>query len=315
MARRLDMEAEYNARARVPEHPDIQARWHSGSAAYRDASGARAALDLPYGQHERQHYDVFSPEHAGDDAPLMVFIHGGYWQRGDRKDYSCLAEPYNARGIRVALPSYRICPEVRVVDIIDDLRAFLVTLYKQFGQAPLVVGHSAGGHLAAAMLATDWSTVDGVPDDLVTHAVSISGIFDLSPLVTVSVNQVLGITADTAEAARPLAWAAPPAGRHFVAVAGAGESEEFIRQSLEVAGQWGQDGVVTECVLVPSTNHFTVVDCAMRPGNGLFERIAELAFSKAALSFVAPGDAVPERRGERDDAGGAGEAAGADAAE
>ena len=295
MAQRLDFEAEYNARARVPEHPDIQARWHSGSAAYRDASGARAALDLPYGEHERQHYDVFSPEGAGDDTPLMVFIHGGYWQRGDRKDYSCLAEPYNARGIRVALPSYRICPEVGVVDIVEDIRSFLVTLYRQFQTAPLVVGHSAGGHLAAAMLATDWSKVDDVPDDLVTHAVSISGIFDLSPLVTVSVNEVLGITEDTADAASPLAWAPPPAGRHLVAVAGAGESQEFIRQSLEVAGRWGDEGVTTECVMVPNTNHFTVVDCAMKPGNGLFERIAELALAKSALSSRAAPGRVADR--------------------
>ena len=101
---------------------------------------------------------------AAPASPLVVFIHGGYWQRGDRKDYGFLARELNARGITVALPSYTLCPAVKVIDIVAEMRRFLkprVGAHATSG--PFVVGHSAGGHLAAAMLATDWSKVGGVP--------------------------------------------------------------------------------------------------------------------------------------------------------
>lgn len=286
MAQRLDYEAEYNARAAVPEHEEIRAGWIARSEAFRNSRGEKAQLDLSYGEFDRQKFDLFLPDEDPDTAPLIVYIHGGYWQRGHHTEYALIGETFTKAGFRVAVPSYRICPDVAVAHIVGDIQEFLASLYDRIPRRPLVIGHSAGGHLAAMALATDWSDVDGVPNDLVTHAISISGIFDLQPLLKTSANQVLCLTPETAEAVSPLSGSAPPPGRHFVAAVGAKESPEFIRQSLEIAGRWGEAGVTTECVLVPNANHFTILDELMKPGSGLYQRVIALAAAVDAGSGV-----------------------------
>jgi len=275
--RRLNLEKEYNNRERVREYPQIAQRWQAASQAFRDSQTDHGAFDIAYGERERQRYDLFAPQGASEQAPLVVYIHGGYWQRGDRKDFSCVAEAFVASGCRVALPSYSLCPDVSVMDIIAEMASFLSALYQKTGVRPVVVGHSAGGHLAAAMLATDWSQHNGAPSDLVTKAVAISGVFTLRPLTRTSLNDALNLTSEAADAASPVLWQAPPAGRTLVAAVGARESREFIRQSLEIAGRWGEADVTTDCVVVPDANHFTVVDHLMKPGSGLNRRVIGMA--------------------------------------
>lgn len=270
----LDLEAEYNNRKRVPEHPEIQARLAAASEAYRKAG--KVELDQVYGAGVRNRYDLYRPASAGT-APLVVYIHGGYWQRGDRKDSGFVAKHLNARGIQVALPSYTLCPAAGVMDIVGELRQCLKTLWEKTKQRPVVVGHSAGGHLAAAMLATDWSKVAGVPADLVKAAYSISGVFDVGPLVPTSLNEALKLDAASARAASPLYWPAPPKDRTLVAAVGGDESQEFIRQSLDIAAAWGKAGVKAECVVVPSANHFTIVEELANSDSAMVARIAGLA--------------------------------------
>jgi arylformamidase len=269
----LDLEAEYNNRQRVPEHPQINARWSAASAAYRQT--AKADLDQPYGPKERHRYDLFRAGNA--KAPLAVYIHGGYWQRGDRKDYSFVAQALNAAGIDVALPSYSLCPTVSVMDIIAELRLCLAALWQKTKKHPVVTGHSAGGHLTAAMLASDWSKVAGVPADLVRAGVAISGVFDLAPLIPTSINDLVGFDEKSARAASPLSWPPPPKGRTLVAAVGGNESSEFLRQSRAVAEAWARAGLKTECLVVPGTDHFTVVDELTKPTSALFTSIATLA--------------------------------------
>jgi arylformamidase len=269
----LDYEAEYNNRRRVPEHAEINARWQTRSAAYRAI--ARADLDQPYGPEERQRYDLFLAGAA--DAPLVVYIHGGYWQRGDRKDYAFLAQALNARGLNLALPSYSLCPAVSVMDIVAELRSFLAALWLRTGTRALLTGHSAGGHLTAAMLATDWSQVAGVPIDLVRTGIAISGVFDLPPLVGTSLNEALGLDAAAARAASPLSWPPPPAGRLLVAAVGGAESTEFLRQSRAIATSWQNAGVSCQYLEVPGANHFTVVDELVDPQSALSAKVAECA--------------------------------------
>src|SRR5262249_59372456 len=181
-------------------HAKINARWQSASAAYRRS--ARARLDQSYGSGERNRYDLFLAGEA--NAPLVVYIHGGYWQRGDREDYAFLAQALNARGFDVALPSYALCPAVSVMDIVAELRSFLVALWRKTGKHALLTGHSAGGHLTAAMLATDWSGVAGVPKDLVRIGIANSGVFDLPPLVDHILTEALRIAVSATCAAGPL---------------------------------------------------------------------------------------------------------------
>jgi len=269
----LDLETEYNNRQRVPEHPQINARWSAASAACRQV--ANADYDQPYGPKERQRYDLFR---AGDaKAPLAVYIHGGYWQRGDRKDYSFVAKELNTAGIDVALPSYSLCPAVSVMDIVGELQVCLAAIWRKTGKYPVVAGHSAGGHLTAAMLATDWSNVAGVPADLVRAGVAISGVFDLVPLIPTSINELVGFDDASARAASPLLWPAPASARTLVAAVGGNESSEFLRQSREIAQAWARAGLKTEYLVVPGTDHFTVVDELTKPASPLFAAVATLA--------------------------------------
>jgi len=273
----IDYEAEYNNRRRVPDNAEYAARWQAASAAYRQA--VRAELDVAYGPGERHRYDLFP---AGpSDTPLVVYIHGGYWQRGDRKDYSFLGQALNARGMDLALPSYSLCPAVSVMDIVGELRMCLGVLWKKTGKHPLIVGHSAGGHLTAAMLATDWSKVAGVPPDLVRAGVPISGVFELAQLIGTSINDLVRLDAETARVASPLFWPPPPKDRRLVAAVGGDESSEFLRQARDIVQAWKGAGLEAGALVVPSTNHFSVVDELTKPDSALFSCMETLAKSAA----------------------------------
>jgi arylformamidase len=278
---RINYEAEYNNRARVPESVDIHLRWNSASTVARQS--LKCALDQSYGDGARQRFDVFLPEREDANTPHVIYIHGGYWQRGDRKDYSFVAAEFVARGIAVSIPSYSLCPEVGVPHIIEELRSFVRQSWKWFGCRPMVVGHSAGAHLAAALTATDWNRVPEVPADLVPFAYAISGVYELEPLIHTDNGDALKLTADMARAASPMLWTPPPAERVFVAAVGGTESQEFLRQSLEIAGRWAAAGVKAECVVVPGKNHFTILDELARGESAMVTRIVEFARRAAVL--------------------------------
>lgn len=271
----IDYEAEYNNRRRVPDHEEISAPLVKASADWR-AKGDMLA-DQSYGPDERHRYDLFRARRSGSGpAPLVVYIHGGYWQRGDRKAVSFAARELNARGIDVACPSYRLAPAAPVSGIVDDLRNCLRVLHERTKARPIVVGHSAGGHLAAAMLATDWSTVSGVPKDLVRAAYAFSGVFDPTPLITTSLNDALRLDAASARAVDLIHGRAPPSSTTMVAAVGAEESAEFIRQGLALAEAWSRAGVKCECVVIPNANHFSIVAEMARPESAVLARIVSL---------------------------------------
>src|SRR6185436_2386126 len=166
-------------------------------------------------------------------------------------DFSFIARELNANGITVAIPSYTLAPAASVMEIIDEMTLCLVTLSKKLRRRPLVIGHSAGGHLSAAMLANEWGRVAGVPADLVRAAYGLSGVYDLAPLIGTSLHQALYLSAGISRAASPMFRPAPAKGRRFVAAVGGDESAEFLRQSREIAQIWDKDGAVTENVVVP----------------------------------------------------------------
>jgi len=274
-----DYEAEYNNRARVPEHPEIFARWAREAEDYRAEAmkERRAELGLQYGDTPRQTIDLFSPKRAAE-APLALFIHGGYWRSLDPSMFSQAARGANAHGIAVAVAGYDLCPEVTIAEIIDQIRHACLFLWLRTGRRMMVYGHSAGGHLAAAMLATDWHGLyPKTPADLVPAAYSISGLFDLTPLLQVSMASDLHLDGGSARASSPLFWPPPAAGRAFDAAAGALESGEFLRQSRLIAEAWGKAGVKTRYEEIAGTNHFTVVDGLSDPASPMGARIAELA--------------------------------------
>jgi arylformamidase len=266
----VDYEVEYNNRARVPENPAIMAGWARDAAAYRQQHAPRA---IRYGPRPRNRIDFFPGDNQGT---IVVFIHGGYWQALDSSFFSHLAGGLNAHGVSVAIPSYDLCPDVTVDDIIRQMHTASGALAR-LGRRLVISGHSAGGHLAACMLATDWPAIDAsIPEDLVIAAYAISGLFDLGPLVETSINNALHLDQATARAASPLFWRAPLRGS-LDAVVGENESAEYFRQSKSIVETWGAAGLATRFGTIPNANHFTAIAPLADPGSEMVARLNELA--------------------------------------
>jgi arylformamidase len=265
----VDFEAEYNNRARVPEHPEIMAAWVRDAADYRSQHPPRV---LSYGPGERHRIDLFE---GGRSGPTVMFIHGGYWQALDRSSFSHCARGLNAHGISVAVPSYDLCPAVTIADIIAQMRMAARALAAR-GHPLVVSGHSAGGHLAACLLATDWPAFDAaLPNHFVRAAYAISGLFDLPPLVGTSINRALGLDEASARAASPLFWPPPRAGS-IDAVVGENESAEYFRQSRSLVDRWGAE-IPARLGTVAAANHFTAIAPLADPGSPMVLRLKELA--------------------------------------
>lgn len=265
----MDAQAEYDNRARVPEHPAIIEGWARDAAVFR-AAWPHADLGLAYGPGERERLDLFRPG-PGEAWPLALFLHGGYWQALDRSFFSHVARGPLADGVAVAVASYGLCPSVPLARIVDQARTAAVFLHRRFGRRMLAFGHSAGGHLAAMLMATEWRAVaPALPADLVPAALPISGVFELEPLLPTTVAEALRLTAEEARALSPR-WLPPPCGTLHVVV-GEEESGEFIRQSKDFATAWG-GGFET----LAGRNHFTVLAPLAQPGSGLAARVAPLA--------------------------------------
>jgi arylformamidase len=272
----IDYEKEYDNRARVPEHPEIFARWEAETRAYRAAS-PDAELGISYGPSQRQTIDMFPARDDDHMTPLALFIHGGWWRSLDPSMFSQLAAGPNAHGVTVAIAGYDLCPTVSIATIIEQMRAACLFLWRQHKKRIFVYGHSAGGHLAACMAAQEWKAfASDAPNDLVPSAYAISGVFDLAPLTQVSQNQDLRL--DDAEARRvsPLHWKIP-AGRSLDAVVGALESSEFLRQSRDIAEGWRGRGTETRYEEIAAANHYTVVDPLTDPDSAMTRRVADLA--------------------------------------
>jgi len=273
----IDYEVEYNNRARVPEHPEIFARWERDSAAYREEASAqkRTELGIKFGPSARQIIDLFMPG-GGNIDTLAMFVHGGYWRSLEPSMFSHMARGLNARGIAVAVSGYDLAPQVSITDIIMQTQRACLYLWWRFHKKVMVCGHSAGGHLAACLFASDWKSIaDDVPKDLVPSAYAISGLFDLEPLTHLESNADFKLDATEAQRISPLFWQVEP-GREFDAVVGGAESSEFLRHSKAIAAEWGERGVKTRYEELPGANHFTVLDPMPDPNSAMVMRLAAL---------------------------------------
>lgn len=262
----MDLQAEYDNRAKVPDSPAIIARWAEEAAAWR-AAHPRSELGLAYGPGERERLDLFWPGPARD-GPMAMFLHGGYWQSLDRSWFSHLAAGLVGHGVAVAIPSYDLCPAVRLAAIVDEVREAAAFLHRRHGGKLLATGHSAGGHLTAMLLATDWAS-RGLPADLVAAGLPISGLFDLDPLRRTSVNAALGL--DEAEARLLSPMFLPSPGRPLHAVVGGEEGREYARQTRGIAEAWGGSWES-----VPGADHFTIVEALADPASALVRRAVAL---------------------------------------
>lgn len=276
----VDYEVEFDNRARVPEHPAIFARWESATKDYRDhmSKAGRAELNVRYGGSDRQIIDIFHPDGDRAQAPLVVFIHGGFWRALHPSAFSHMANGLNAHGVTMAFAGYDLCPEVTLADIITQMKHACLFLWRHFNRRMVVAGHSAGGHLTACMVATDWPAAEPhAPADLVMSGYAISGVYDLMPLLQTSVNDDVHLDETWAKRLSPVNWKKVREGSVLDAVVGGDESSEFLRQSKLIADTWRERGATTRYEAVPRANHFTVIDPLTDPDSAMVARIATLA--------------------------------------
>jgi arylformamidase len=272
------VERGYNNRAAVPEHPRFMAQYVELSRAAIGALGPH--LDLRYGPGPKETLDLFVP--ATRPRGTFVFIHGGYWRTFDKSDFAFVAAPLVEEGIAVAVLNYDLCPTVTLATIIDECRRAVLWLLREsprYGAAVdrlVVGGHSAGGHLAAMLFATDWPTY-GLPRAPFSGGLSLSGVHDLEPLVLSTMNADLRLDVDAARRVSPVNHS-PKTDAPLLVAVGAEETSEFLRQADLMFDAWPQsrpDGA-TAPLRIPGRHHFSVVLDYADPASELTRATLEL---------------------------------------
>ncbi|MGP0093178.1 MAG: alpha/beta hydrolase [Xanthobacteraceae bacterium] len=267
------LEAQFALRQRHPERDQVYGGHRRRSAAFRARGDCR--LDLRYGAGPRCLLDVFP---AGDGAPVLFFIHGGYWRALHKSDVSFIAEPFQRAGMTVVVPGYDLVPAVRVGDIVDQMRSALTWVVERIRPQRIVVaGHSAGGQLAA-MLALDQADRGGGP---IVGLAGISGAFDLRPLLKTSINGDLALSAEEAAAASPLLRlrslqpTAPL--MPLLAAVGGDETRGFKQWSADLVTSWRAHRAPATLIELAGRSHFTILDALAEPEGDLPRAIRRLA--------------------------------------
>jgi arylformamidase len=256
-----ELDAQYNLTAMFPE----------AAASYeafcdRESEKARSeldhSLDVPFGPTLAEHLDLYP---AGGTAPILVYVHGGFWCLRTSKEFGFVARGPVSRGVATVVTNYDLCPRVTIDEILRQTRAAVAWVYKNarsFGGDPgriHVAGHSAGGHLVAMLLATDWEGEYGLPGDILKSATAVSGLYDLAPFPYTFLQPRLQLGWDQVSRNSPILHipdAAPP----LLVAYGEDETAEFKRQSEEFIDAWRAKGLDGERLILPGKNHYEVID-------------------------------------------------------
>jgi arylformamidase len=264
---RAELDAAYNNAVAVADSQEYLARWRMRSAEIRAKPGAR--LDVSYGTRPRQKIDYFPS--GSTRAPLFLFIHGGYWQRNEKETFAFVAEGPRPHGIDVALVGYTLTPDVRLRELVEEIRQSLGFLHERAGELGFdreriyVGGWSAGGHLTAAV-ADHPAFRGGLP---------ISGIFDLEPIALNYLNEKVQLDADevaTLSPLRTLPGRLPP----LHVVVGGDELPELRRQSESYAEAAQKRGLPVKYTALAGHDHFSIMEELARPDGALTKMLVEL---------------------------------------
>lgn len=270
------LDDQYNNRLRVPDFVDRHVLpWQAASVRVQHEKAC--VLDVAYGSAVSDTLDIFPA--GGARQPVLVFLHGGYWRSLDKKDHSFLAPSFTQQGVCVVVPNYALCSaqgSTTIEDISLQCARALAWVYKnidQYGGDPAritVVGHSAGGHLAAMMAACEWEKLDSAPNSelprrLVRNALSLSGLHDLGPIMHCPyLQQDLKLTVAQVVRCSPAYFVKPRT--MLYAVCGGDESDEFLRQNRLIEKAWGSIHVPVREAMA-GHNHFSILETLTQPAH------------------------------------------------
>ena len=271
------LDREYDNRGKVPNYSEYLARYPAESGRTRDTLPTR--LDLRYGPSPGETLDLFLPA-GGGPAPVHVFVHGGYWRALDKADFSFVARAFQPAGVLVAVINYALIPAVDMDELVRQVRASVAWLYRNaaaFGGDPArltVSGHSAGGHLVAMLMSTDWGRLAGLPGDVVKAGCGISGLYDLEPIRLSYLNDTLGLTAELARRNSPVHLVPAAAGPLLLPV-GTLEGDEYHRQTESLVAAWRRRGLAAEVMDMAGHDHCSIITELAEPGTPLSRAILD----------------------------------------
>ena len=259
----MTLDDAYDNSGHIEGAEDFPPRWQEAAKRFRERMGFRAQTGVSYGDSPRQVYDFFEPE--GVSRGTVIFVHGGYWKAFDKSTWSHLAAGALARGWAVAMPSYDLCPDVRISEITRQIAAAVTAIAARTSGPISLAGHSAGGHLVCRM--TDPLILNGEVRERIENIAPISALADLAPLMQTGMNDILAIDAAEAAVESPLNMS-PPHGVNVTVWVGGDERPAFLEQSQALSRAWGARQTVVE-----GRHHFDVIDALEDPDSDMVKAI------------------------------------------
>ena len=265
----LDWDDAFNNFVNVENPNALIEEWKERSLSFIENSSSigQVNLDIPYGDHSREKYDMFLPK--GSSKGTIIFLHGGFWFRTGKEHWSFTAQGLLSQGWTVILPSYPQAPEFKISEITTSISVLVNHIIEKFHGPIRVIGHSAGGHLASRMICKSI-----LPKSISTHiekVISVSGLYDLRPLLMTKLNEVLSL--DHEEAIGESSCFYDPINTKIICWVGANERPEFLRQNRILAEAWSKKSNSIESFYDPEKDHFSVIDQLEQQNSPLTESI------------------------------------------
>ncbi len=270
-----ELEKGYNLRLLRDDFMDVFQGWCDASEQFR--VNCDNSLDCVYGPGPKDRLDIFR---CGDsDAPLLLFIHGGYWQRGDKSAYSFIADPFVQTRVNVALIGYELCPTSTMTGVLSSIRRAIIWLWNNAESHGVsaerinLCGHSAGGHLTAMAMATDWTALDhNLPHDIIKTGIPISGLYQLEPLRSTTISDVLGLDDDESRSLSPY-FAKPATGAPILVTVGGAETGQFQWQTDQFVDKWSKNDIIMDKHVEPGVDHFDIINRLASDDSEIFNTV------------------------------------------
>lgn len=252
-----DWSDEYDNVGHIPDALNFMENWPVLAETFRETADLQ--INIPYENKERNIFDMFHPQER--TKGLFIFVHGGYWLRFEKSFWSHLAAGPLSKNFAVAMPSYTLCPDIKISEITKEITASIEAAAERIDGPIILCGHSAGGHLVTRQICEDTS-LDKAVLERIQKVISISGVHDLRPILNITQNETINLSEDEAIKESP-ALMKPHLNIPVDCIVGGDERPEFVRQNDLLANVWRGMGVATTSTHIAGKHHFDVIDDLM----------------------------------------------------